>query len=104
MRCRGKTIFRNQSTFGRSGQLRAIAAEQLAPLHHVPFAPILFDQLADAVTAPALASPAFNTKHVELALDVAEYDVGAGHSCYDCFRLTRKRYVANSRARTNAMT
>jgi hypothetical protein len=44
------------------------------------FAAVLLDQLANAVAALALASPAFNTKHVELALDIAEYDIGAGHS------------------------
>ena len=41
---------------------------------------IALNQLGYAVPAFALAPPAFDVKHVELALNVTEYDVGPGHS------------------------
>ena len=58
--------------------LRAVAVELLFPFYHVGIAPVFFDQIADAVTAPALAAPAFDAQHVELAFNVAKYEIGAG--------------------------
>ena len=59
--------------------LRAVAVELLFPFHHVGVAPVLLDQLADTVTALALAARALDAQHFELALDIAEYEIGSGH-------------------------
>jgi hypothetical protein len=37
------------------------------------------DQLVDVIAAPAVALGAFDAEHVELAFDVAEDEIGAGH-------------------------
>src|SRR5262245_31279745 len=59
--------------------LRAVAVELLAPHHQVSFAAVLFDELGDAVAALAVALGALDTQHVELALNIAEDEVTAGH-------------------------
>jgi hypothetical protein len=59
--------------------LWAVAVELLLPFHHVGAAAVLLDQPADAIAALALAARAFDAQHVELALDVAKYEIGAGH-------------------------
>jgi hypothetical protein len=59
--------------------LRAVAVRLLLPFHHVGFAPVLLDEPTDAVTAFALATPTFNAQHIELALDVAKYQIASGH-------------------------
>jgi hypothetical protein len=58
---------------------RAVAIEVVAPFHHLAIAPVFLDQPADAVAALTLALRALNTQHVELALDVTEYEIGSGH-------------------------
>jgi hypothetical protein len=40
--------------------------------------PVLLDQPADIVAALTLAAGAFDPQHVELALDVAEYEIMCG--------------------------
>ena len=58
--------------------LGAVAVELLLPFHHVGAAAVLLDQPADAIAALALAARAFDTQHVELALDVAKDEIGSG--------------------------
>jgi hypothetical protein len=50
-------------------------------IHHVAPAPILLDQLGDAVAPLALAPSAFHPQHVELTLQIAEGHVGAHRQC-----------------------
>jgi hypothetical protein len=59
--------------------LRAVSVEHFPPFHDVTVAAVLLDQLVDVIAAFAVALGAFDTKHVELALDVAEDQVTAGH-------------------------
>ena len=56
-----------------------VAVELLLPFHHVGLAAVFLDQLCDVIAALARALGAFDAKHVELAFDVAEDEVGAGH-------------------------
>src|SRR5262245_13399017 len=79
-------------TFGKSGhtksqrscmlgasRLGAVTIELLFPFHHVCLAAVFLDQSADAIAAFAGAFGAFDAKHVELALDVAEDEVSTRH-------------------------
>src|SRR5262245_34411143 len=59
--------------------LRAIAVEHFAPDHQVALAAVLLDQLSHAVAALAVALGALDAQHIELALNIAEDDVTAGH-------------------------
>jgi hypothetical protein len=82
----------NPVKIGRSGRtiaafmqavciaLRAISVEHFPPCHHVAVAPISLDQLVNVVAALAVAFGAFDAEHVELAFDVAEDEIGAGHA------------------------
>jgi hypothetical protein len=47
--------------------------------HHVAQAAVLLDQIVNAVTALARAFGAFDAEHVELAFDVTENEISAGH-------------------------
>jgi hypothetical protein len=57
--------------------LRAVSVEHFPPFHHVAVAVISLDQLVDVIAALAVALGAFDAKHVELAFDVAEDEVGS---------------------------
>ena len=59
--------------------LGAIAVELLPPFHHVAFAAVFLDQPVNVIHAPAIALGAFDAKHVELAFNVAEDEVGPRH-------------------------
>jgi hypothetical protein len=45
----------------------------------LPHAAVFFDRLVDVRAAPAVALGAFDAEQVELAFDVAEDEIGAGH-------------------------
>ena len=57
--------------------LGAVAVELISPLRHVATAPVLGDQLGDAVDAFALASRTLDAQNDELARDIAKGEVGA---------------------------
>ena len=56
-----------------------VAVELLLPFHHVGLVPVLLDEFMDVIAALTSALGAFDAEHVELAFDVAEDEVGAGH-------------------------
>ena len=50
------------------------------PFAHVTAAPILSEELSDAVTPLALTLRAFNAQYVEFTSSIAEGEIGSGHS------------------------
>src|SRR5262249_19280183 len=64
--------------------LWAVAVKLLPPFHHVCLAAVFFDEFADAVVALAPALGAFDAERGELALDVAEDEIGARHLRSPC--------------------
>src|ERR1700730_3444002 len=58
---------------------RTVSVELLLPFHHIGVAPVFFYQPADAVAALALATRAFDAQHVELAFNVAKYEIRSSH-------------------------
>jgi hypothetical protein len=59
--------------------LGTIPVEQFFPFHHVAFAAVFLDQPVKVIHASAAAFGALDTEHVELALDVTEDEIVAGH-------------------------
>ena len=59
--------------------LRTVTIELLFPFHHAGLASVLRNQPADAVTTLAAASRALDAQHIELALDVTEYEIRPRH-------------------------
>ena len=81
----------SHSTFGRSGHTKSQrlcspvasrfgqSALSITPFHQIAPAAVLRDQLRHAVASLAVAPSAFDSQHVELAVDVAEDELAAGH-------------------------
>jgi hypothetical protein len=61
---------------------RTVAVELFLPLHHIAFAAAFLDELVPLIAALARAPAAFDAQHIELALDIAEYEVGSMARAY----------------------
>jgi hypothetical protein len=67
------------ATVGAVSDRRGLRSQIRSPLHQVALAAVLLDQPGVAITLPTPAFSAFDVEDVELALNIAEDDVTAGH-------------------------
>jgi hypothetical protein len=61
---------------------RAVAVELFLPFHQVAVAAVFRDQLVHLIAALATALAAFDAQHIELAVDVAEDEIGSVARAY----------------------
>ena len=75
---------------------RTVAVELLLPLHHIAFAAVFLDELVHLIAALARAPAAFDAQHIELAFDIAEYEVGSVARAYSTTSSARASNVAGT--------